>query len=354
VTLVFERGTGHEQVVFYHDTQTGLRAVVGIYSTALGPALGGVRFVPYPSEEAALDDVLNLAKGMAYKNAVAGLPFGGGKAVIIGDPAVDKTERLLRSFGRLVRSLGGRYITACDVGTGVFDMDIMSLESRHVVGCSPANGGGGDPSGLTAFGVVWGMLACAEYVWGVRSLRRRRVGVLGVGKVGAPLVGRLLACGAEVVVADVRRKAVDRVLRAYPGVEVVGPVELAGVDLDIFAPCALGGALDEATVARLRARIVCGAANNQLAREGIDKDLADRGILYAPDYVVNAGGVIQVAEEFNDFSRTLAKRRVEKIYDTTKQVLALAADEGISPATAADRLAERLLAEAQPRLWSLS
>jgi valine dehydrogenase (NAD+) len=354
VTLVFERGAGHEQVVFYHDTQTGLRAVVGIYSTALGPALGGVRFVPYPSEEAALDDVLSLAKGMAYKNAVAGLPFGGGKAVIIGDPAVDKTERLLRSFGRLVRSLGGRYITACDAGTGVFDMDIVSLECRHVVGCSPANGGGGDPSGLTAFGVVRGMLACAEYVWGVRSLRKRRVGVLGVGKVGVPLVGRLLACGAGVVVADVRRKAVDRVLRAYPGVEVVDPVELADVDLDIFAPCALGGALDEATVARLRARIVCGAADNQLAREGIDNDLADRGILYAPDYVVNAGGVIQAAEEFNGFSRTLAKRRVEKIYDTTKQVLALAADEGIPPATAADRLAERLLAEAQPHPWSQS
>jgi valine dehydrogenase (NAD+) len=289
VTLVFERGGGHEQVVFYRDRQTGLQAIVSIYSTVLGPALGGVRFVPYLSEEAALDDVLNLAKSMAYKNAVAGLPFGGAKAVIIGDPAVDKSERLLRSFGRLVRSLSGRYITACDVGTDVFDMDVVSLECRHVVGCSPTNGGGGDPSGLTALGVVWGMLACAEYVWGVRSLRRRRVGVL-----------------------------------------------------------------DEAVVARLRARIVCGAANNQLAYEGVDKDLADRGILYAPDYVVNAGGVIQVAEEFNGFSTTLAKQRVEKVYDTTKRVLALAADEGIPPATAADRLAERLIADAWPHSWSLS
>ncbi|GAA4553545.1 Glu/Leu/Phe/Val dehydrogenase dimerization domain-containing protein [Amycolatopsis samaneae] len=343
---VFGRNTGHEQVVFCHDQASGLKAIIGIYSTALGPALGGTRFYPYASEDAALADVLALSKGMAYKNALAGLDLGGGKAVIIGDPATLKSEALLRAFGRFVQSLGGRYITACDVGTYVQDMDVVARESRFVTGRSPEDGGAGDSSVLTAFGVYQGMRASAEQVWGVPELTGRRVGVAGVGKVGHILVGHLVEAGAHVVVSDVSAAALDRVRAAYPGVEVVSDVDtLLRSELDVFAPCALGGVLNDETVAVLRARIVCGAANNQLAHPGVDKLLDDRGILFAPDYLVNAGGVIQVDDERHGFDFARAKRKTTAIFDTTKAVYALAKSEGVPPATAADRLAERRMAD---------
>ncbi|MFD9896138.1 Glu/Leu/Phe/Val dehydrogenase dimerization domain-containing protein [Amycolatopsis sp. NPDC059027] len=343
---VFGRNTGHEQVVFCHDQASGLKAIIGIYSTALGPALGGTRFHPYESEDAALADVLALSKGMAYKNALAGLDLGGGKAVIIGDPATQKTEALLRAYGRFVQSLGGRYITACDVGTYVRDMDVVARESRFVTGRSPEDGGAGDSSVLTAFGVYQGMRASAEHVWGVPELTGRRVGVAGVGKVGHILVGHLVEAGARVVVTDVSPAALDRVRAAYPSVEVVSDVDtLIRSELDVFAPCALGGVLNDDTVAALRARIVCGAANNQLAHPGVDKMLDDRGILFAPDYLVNAGGVIQVDDERHGFDFERAKRKTTAIFDTTKAVYALAKSEGVPPATAADRLAERRMAD---------
>lgn len=349
-TGVFDRHAGHEQVVFCQDAGTGLQAIIGIYSTALGPALGGTRCYPYASEDAALADVLNLSKGMAYKNALAGLALGGGKAVIIADPEVDKTEALLRAYGRFVQSLGGRYITACDVGTYVADMDVIATECDYVTGRSPAQGGAGDSSVMTAFGVYQGMRASAEHLWGSPTLKDRRVGISGVGKVGHLLVEHLLSDGAQVVVTDVREHAIQRVRSAHPEVDAVADTDaLVHSDIDVYAPCALGGALDDAAVAALRARIVCGAANNQLAHEGIEKDLQTHGILYAPDYVVNAGGVIQVADELHGFDFARAKRRAAKIYDTTKEVLALAAREGVPPATAADRLAERRLAEAATR-----
>ncbi|HYT10952.1 MAG TPA: Glu/Leu/Phe/Val dehydrogenase dimerization domain-containing protein [Mycobacteriales bacterium] len=336
----------HEQVVFCHDRPTGLRAIVAIYSTALGPALGGTRFYPYASEEEALVDVLNLSRSMAYKNALAGLDHGGGKAVIWGDPARDKSEPLLRAYGRFVQSLGGRYVTACDVGTYVQDMDVVARECDFVTGRSPENGGAGDSSILTAWGVFQGMRACAEHRWGSATLRDRRVGIAGVGKVGRHLLEHLLEDGASVVVTDVSAPARAAVRVTHPQVDQVDDVDaLVRSDLDVYAPCALGGALSDEVVRLLRASVVCGAANNQLAHPGVEKLLEDRGILYAPDYVVNSGGVIQVADEIRGYVPERARAKATRIFDTTRQIFALAAEEGVPPAVAADRIAERRMAE---------
>ena len=336
----------HEEVVFCHDRPSGLRAVVAIHSTALGPALGGTRFYPYATEEEAVTDALNLSRGMTYKNAMAGLDHGGGKAVIWGDPRTDKSEALLRAYGRFVQSLGGRYVTACDVGTYTQDMDVVARECAYVTGRSVADGGAGDSSLLTAWGVFQGMRACAERRWGAPTLRGRRVGVAGVGKVGRHLVDHLAEDGASVVVTDVSAAAVDAVRAAHPGIEVVADVDtLIRADLDVYAPCALGGALSDEVVAVLTAGIVCGGANNQLAHPGVEKLLEDRGILYAPDYVVNAGGVIQVADEYRGWVPERARARATAIYDTTARILAAATEEGVPAAVAADRLAERRIAE---------
>jgi valine dehydrogenase (NAD+) len=342
-----DRGAlGHEQVVFCQDAGSGLRAIIAIYSTALGPGLGGTRFYPYPSEDAALADVLNLSRAMTYKNALAGLDLGGGKAVIIGDPARDKSEPLLRAYGRFVQSLGGRYITACDIGTYSEDMDLIARECRYVTGRTTFEGGAGDSSILTAFGVFQGMRAAAGHAWGDTSLTGRRVGIEGVGKVGRRLAGLLADAGARVMICDVNPDAVARVRAEHPDAEVARDrSELLAADLDVYAPCALGGALGDDTVPALSARIVCGGANNQLAHPGIEKVLADRGILYAPDYVVNAGGVIQVADELHGFSFERARARAERIFDTTRRIFALADEEGVPPAAAADRLAERRMSE---------
>ena len=350
MTNVFGAGheaqAGHEQVVFCQDPQSGLRAIVAIYSTALGPALGGTRFYPYASEDAALADVLNLSKAMAYKNALAGLDLGGGKAVIIGDPGVIKCEALLRAYGRFVQSLNGRYITACDVGTYSQDMDIVARECSYVTGRTELHGGAGDSSVLTALGVFQGMRAAAEHVWGSPSLAGRPVAVEGVGKVGSQLVGHLVSDGASVTAFDVSDAAVRRILASHPDIEVAGSrAELVAGDVDVYAPCAMGGAIDDDTVHSLGARIICGGANNQLAHPGVDKLLDDHGILYAPDYVVNAGGVIQVADELEGFNFERAKAKAEQIFGTTKRILDMAGQEGVPPAAAADRMAERRMAE---------
>ncbi|MFP5335893.1 MAG: Glu/Leu/Phe/Val dehydrogenase dimerization domain-containing protein [Actinomycetes bacterium] len=352
---MLDRGTGHEQVVFCHDRPTGLRAIIGIYSTALGPALGGTRFYPYESETQALEDVLALSKGMAYKNALAGLDHGGGKAVIIGDPAADKSEALLRAYGRFVQSLGGRYYTACDVGTYVRDMDVVARECDFVTGRSEADGGAGDSSVLTAYGVYQGMRAAAEHEWGSPSLAGRRVGIAGVGKVGRHLVEHLVTEGAEVVVTDVDERAVLAVQQRFGQVDVVADADdLVRSDIDVYAPCALGGALDDRVAAVLRARIVCGAANNQLAHEGVADVLVQRGVLYCPDYLVNSGGVIQVADELHGFSFERARLRAAGIFDATASVLRTADERGITPAAAADHLAERRMAEVGSlgRIWT--
>lgn len=359
-TLFRTEQGGHEQVVLCQDRATGLKAVIAIHSTALGPALGGTRFHAYASDEEAVMDALNLSRGMSYKNALAGLDLGGGKAVIIGDPADRdqgglKSEELLLAYGRFVESLGGRYVTACDVGTYVADMDVVARETRWATGRSPENGGAGDSSVLTAFGVFQGMRASAQHMWGDPTLRGRKVAVAGVGKVGHYLVEHLLEDGAEVVITDVREESVRRVLEKHSRGNHPGKVTaVADTDalirvegLDIYAPCALGGALNDDTVPALTAKIVCGAANNQLAHHGIEKDLSDRGILYAPDYVVNAGGVIQVADELRGFDFDRCKAKATKIFDTTLEIFARAKVDGVPPAAAADRIAEQRMADAR-------
>jgi valine dehydrogenase (NAD+) len=342
---VFARDA-HEQVVFCQDRASGLRAIIAIYSTALGPSLGGTRFYPYATEGDAVQDVLNLSKGMAYKAALAGLDLGGGKAVIIGDPHTDKTEPLLRAYGRFVQSLHGRYLTACDVGTYSEDMDVVARECQYVTGRTVASGGAGDSSVLTAYGVFQGMRAAAEAVWGSPTVSGRRVGVAGVGKVGSHLVDLLYDDGAEVVITDVYDPAVARVREAHPDVEAAADTdEMVGGDLDIYAPCALGGAINDDSVQAMKAKVVCGAANNQLAHPGIEEVLKSRGILYAPDYCVNSGGLIQVADELHGFSFQRAQARASGIYDTTKRVFELAAAHGLPTAVAADRLAEKRMAD---------
>ena len=337
---------GHEQVTFCHDPGSGLRAIIAIYTTSLGPALGGTRFHPYPSTTAALADVLALSKAMAYKNALAGLDHGGGKAVIIGDPLRDKSESLLRAYGRFVESLGGRYVTACDVGTYVTDMDIVARETSHATGRSPADGGAGDSSLLTALGVHQGMRAASQVRWGTPSLTGRLVGISGVGKVGRNLVPLLLTDGARVVVTDPNATAVSAVLAAYPDVQAVTDTEaLLAEPLDIYSPCALGGALTSRVAATLTAAVVCGGANNQLASPEVADRLAERGVLYCPDFCVNAGGVVQVADELHGFSFDRARAQTLQIFDTTLAVLLEAAETGVTPTTSAERRAERRMTE---------
>ena len=339
---VFEVGAEHEQVVFANDPASGLRAVIAIHSTALGPALGGTRFYPYASTDDAVRDVLNLSRGMSYKAALAGLDLGGGKAVIIGDPATVKSEALLRAYGRFVQSLNGRYYTACDVGTYSEDMDHVARECDFVTGRTVAHGGAGDSSVLTAYGVFQGMRAAAEVVWGEPTLGGRTVGVAGVGKVGHHLVRHLIEDGASVVVTDPHPPSVERVLAEFPQVTVVADTDaLVASALDVYAPCALGGALTDPVVETLSAQIVCGAANNQLAHPGVEKVLEERGILYAPDYCVNSGGLIQVADELEGFSFERAQLRAGGIFETTRSVFERARTEQVPPAVAADRLAEQ-------------
>ena len=343
---VFALGSAHEQVVFCNDPASGLQAIIAVYSTALGPGLGGTRFYPYATEEQALRDVLNLSRGMAYKAAVTGLDLGGGKAVIIGDPSVDKSEALLRAYGRFVQSLGGRYLTACDVGTYSEDMDVVARECDFVTGRTIEHGGAGDSSVLTAYGVFQGMLAAAEVAWGTPSLAGRRVGVAGVGKVGHHLVQHLLDDKAEVVITDVDEQAVHRITAVHPQVDVVVDNDaLVASDIDVYAPCALGDAINDDSVQAIKARVICGGANNQLAHPGIEDILESRGILYAPDYCVNAGGLVQVADELEGFSFDRARARATGIFDTTKRVFEVAADQGLTTSVAADRIAERRIAE---------
>jgi valine dehydrogenase (NAD+) len=337
---VFDRLRGHEEVVFFNEPSSGLRAIVAIYSTALGPSIGGTRFRPYASEDDALADVLDLSQAMAYKCACAGLDLGGGKAVIIGDPARDKTEELLLAYGRCLQTLNGRYYTACDVGTYVADMDVIARECEFVTGGSTDAGGAGDSSVLTAVGVFEAMRAAAEHAWGAPTLAGRRVGIEGAGKVGARLAAHLLEDGASVVIADVLPAALDRARAEHPQLEVVVPDELPASELDVFSPCALGGSLSRDVVASLQARVVCGGANNQLADPDVGKQLAARGITYVPDFVANAGGIIQVGAEVRGYTEADARAKTLAIFDTTKSVLDEAQAGGVLPTDVAERRAE--------------
>jgi leucine dehydrogenase len=331
----------YEQVVFCHDRGTGLKAIVAIHSTVLGPSLGGTRFFPYRSEDEGLEDVLRLAKGMTYKAAAAGLDLGGGKAVIFGDPAVDKSEALLRTYARFVDSLGGRYITAEDVGTTQSDMDTIRRETRFVTGVSQELGGSGDPSAATAYGVLWAMKAVARRLWGETTLAHSHIAVSGVGKVGTHLVRHLVEERARVTVADVDAEAVARVVNDYD-VESVEVEKVHAIDADIYSPCAMGGSLNATTIPELRCAAVVGSANNQLATPDGDELLHRLGIVYAPDFVVNAGGVINIASELSHrgYHPGRAYEQVRRIFDTVGTVLDAAAAEGIPTGAAADRYAE--------------
>jgi leucine dehydrogenase len=339
VTVFSQLGDEFEEVVFLHDPPSGLRAVVAIHSTVLGPALGGTRFFPFQSEEEAVRDVLRLARGMTYKAAAAGLDLGGGKAVIIGDPQRDKSEELLRAYGRFIESLGGRYITAEDVGTSREDMDILRRETRWVTGVSKRLGGSGDPSPVTAFGVFQGLRACAEEALRTSSLEGVRVVVQGVGKVGYHLAKNLTAAGARVTVADVDVDAVARAVNEL-GVDTVEPEKAHAQECDIFAPCALGAVIRDDTLPELKCHVVAGAANNQLERPEHGDALTDLGILYAPDFVINSGGLMNVADELIGYDRERAMKKVEGIYRTLREVFRRSRLDGVTPATAAARLAE--------------
>ena len=328
-----------EQVVYNHDPASGLKAIIAIHSTALGPALGGTRFYPYATEADALRDVLRLARGMSYKAAAAGLDLGGGKAVIIGDPKRIKTEALLRAHGRFVESLGGRYITAEDVGTFSADMDLVARETRFVTGRSILNGGGGDPSINTAYGVFKGMCAVAEELWQEHELAGRHVVVQGVGKVGYELCRVLHEAGVRLTVADVDLDNVARAVADF-GAETADSNKVHAVPCDIFAPCALGAVVDDDTVTELACAAVAGSANNVLALPEHGRALRELGILYAPDYVINAGGLINVADELGGYSAERARTNVEKIFGNLRMIFHRAKEQGIPTSEAADQLAE--------------
>jgi leucine dehydrogenase len=329
----------HEQVVFCESKAAGLKAIIAIHDTTLGPALGGCRLWPYKSEQEALTDVLRLSRGMTYKAAAAGLNLGGGKAVIIADPKRDKSEALFRVFGRFVESLNGRYITAEDVNTSVHDMEYIFMETKYVTGVAPAHGGSGDPSPVTAFGIFRGMQASAKEAYGDESLSGKRVSVQGLGNVGSHLIEHLTKAGAKVIVTDIDQEKCRRMTETF-GVEVVAPDKIYDVPCDIFAPCALGAVLNDDTIPRLKCQIVCGGSNNQLAEERHGRMLEERRILYAPDYVVNAGGLINVYVEMEGYVRDRAIRMAQNIYDTVERVYKISKEMKIPTYVAADRLAE--------------
>ncbi|HEY5890716.1 MAG TPA: Glu/Leu/Phe/Val dehydrogenase [Acidimicrobiia bacterium] len=331
---------GHEQVLYGFDKESGLRTIIAIHSTALGPALGGTRFFPYPSEDEALIDVLRLAKGMSYKAAAAGLDLGGGKAVIIGDPMTDKSERLFRAYGRIVDSLRGRYITAEDVGTTTHDLDMVRRETPWALGASVAEGGSGDPSPVTARGLFAAARAVAKHMWGDSDLAGRRFAVKGVGKVGSAFVQLLVEARAEVIIADSYEPNLTAAAENY-GVKTVEIDDILTVDCDFFSPCAMGADLDEKTIPRLNCQAVVGSANNQLATDGDADRIAERGIVYGPDFVVNSGGLINVYDDLTGYSRARALHRVDSIYDATLRILETAAREDINPNAAAMHIAEQ-------------
>ncbi len=330
---------GHEEIVFGSDPVSGLQTIIAIHSTALGPALGGTRFFPYQSEEDALEDVLRLSRAMSLKSASAGLDLGGGKAVIIGDPRKIKSERLWRAFGRIIDSLQGRYITAEDVGTSHLDMEQIRLETRWVTGVPKEEGGSGDPSPATARGLMRALEAVSKHLWDTQDISGRKVAVQGVGKVGSNYVERLVNAGCEVVVADVRQKSADRIVQQY-GVTAVGPDEILAVDCDVLSPCSLGASLNEDSIPTLSGAAIVGSANNQLATEKDDERLRDRGILYAPDFVVNAGGLINVNEELRGYQVERARHAIDKIKGNTARVLKAAKKREVTPHVAALDLAK--------------
>lgn len=333
--------TDHEQIVFCQDNATGLKAIIAIHNTVLGPGLGGTRMWVYSHEKDAIRDAMRLSRGMTYKASVAGLNLGGAKAVIIGDPRLHKSEALMRKFGRFVENLNGKYITAEDVGTTTRDMEYVKMETDHVVGLPEVMGGGGDPSPVTAYGTYMGIKASAKTAWGNDSLSGKSVAVLGIGKVGMHLVEYLHKEGAKIYVSDINEAALKEVANNFGAIPVSGE-DMLDLDVDIFAPCALGGILNSENIARLKCQIVAGAANNQLEDEHLHGDMIrSKGIFYAPDFVINAGGLINVYSEYTGYVREKAFAQTENIYNTILDIYNIAAEKNINTQLAAIELAER-------------
>ncbi|GIP61694.1 leucine dehydrogenase [Virgibacillus pantothenticus] len=329
----------YEQVVFCQDKNSGLKAIIVIHDTTLGPALGGTRMWTYETEEAALEDALRLAKGMTYKNAAAGLNLGGGKTVIIGDPKTDKNPEMFRAFGRYIQGLNGRYITAEDVGTTVHDMDLIHMETDFVTGISPESGSSGNPSPVTGYGVYKGMKAAAKEAFGDDSLTGKTIAVQGVGNVAYALCEHLHKEGARLVVTDINQAAIQRAVDDF-GAESVEPDAIYDVNCDIYAPCALGATINDETIPRIKAKVIAGSANNQLKESRHGDMIHKQGIIYAPDYVINSGGVINVADELQGYNYDRAMKKVETIYDSLQKVFAIAKRDHIPTYLAADRMAE--------------
>jgi leucine dehydrogenase len=335
---------GHQKVVFCNDPHTGLKAIIAIHDTTLGPALGGTRMWAYKTEADALNDVLRLSKTMTYKSAVAGLNLGGGKAVIIGDSHKDKTEALLRKFGRFIKNLNGEFITATDVGTNPRDMEYIRMETEHVMGVPETIGGSGDPSPITAMGVYMGIKACVKELYGNDTLTGRSIIVQGVGQVGENLVKLLCDENAKVYASDINEENVRQVAKKY-GAEVVSNNSIFDINADIYAPCALGATINNETINKLKCVIIAGSANNQLDDEKLrGRELLEKGILFAPDYVINAGGIINCYSELMGFSKKRTMQLTENIYEATINVLKLSAAENISTIEAADKIAESRIA----------
>lgn len=339
-------GMGHEQVLFCSEPAHGYRGIIAIHSTTLGPAVGGTRFWNYASEDEAIIDALRLSRGMTYKCAAAGVALGGGKSIIIDDNKTQNREALFRAHGRFVERLGGRYVTAEDVGTSASDMEFIALETSHVGGL--AGRGGGDPSPWTALGVFRAMQAAANHLWGSNDLRAKRVAIQGCGNVGYNLAKELNVAGAEIIVSDVDTAKTTRAIQEF-GATAVAPDAVHAIDADIFAPCALGATINDATIPQIKAKIVCGAANNQLLEPRHGDELEARGILYAPDYVANGGGVLSGGPRMFNWPLDEVRRRVLGIYDTMLSIFDSAKAEGIATYKAADRFAERRLREGAAR-----
>ena len=339
--MIFESiaQSGHEQVVFCQSKDAGLKAIIAIHNSVLGPALGGLRMWPYKTETEAVNDVLRLSRGMTYKAAVAGLNLGGGKAVIIGDPAKDKSEALFRAFGRFVNSLNGRYITAEDVGIDVNDMEYVLKETEFATGVHQVHGGSGDPSPFTAYGSLQGLMATLNAKFGNENVGKYSYAVQGVGHVGLEFVKLLREQDAKVFVTDINQDLVKVAVEQY-GCEAVGLDEIYDVDADVYSPCALGGTVNASTLPRLKCKIICGAANNQLATDEIGVEVEKRGILYAPDYAVNAGGLMNVSLEIDGYNRERAMRMMRTIYYNLGRIFEIAKRDGIPTNKAADRMAE--------------
>ncbi|WP_411953397.1 Leu/Phe/Val dehydrogenase [Alkalibacillus sp. S2W] len=329
----------YEQVIFCQDKNSGLKAIIALHDTTLGPALGGTRMWTYDSEEEALVDALRLAKGMTYKNAAAGLNLGGGKAVIIGDPKVDKNSEMFRAFGRYIQGLNGRYITAEDVGTTEHDMDHIFMETDYVTGISPEFGSSGNPSPATAYGMYRGMKAAANEAFGTDSLEGKTIAVQGVGNVAYHMCKHLHEEGAKLIVTDINQESIDRAVNDF-GAQAVAPDDIYSVDCDIYAPCALGATINDDTIPQLKAKAIAGSANNQLAEERHGEKLHELGIVYAPDYVINSGGVINVADELNGYNQDRAYKQIETIYDSLTKIFEISKRDNISTHAAADRMAE--------------